>query len=717
MTVLKIRRRDLLVAGGAGALAGAAGLVLGVWYGQRESRRELPAPKASQPFSPNVFLAIDTDETVTIWVTKSEMGQGVYTSLAMIVADELGADWSKVVVRKPVAHPVFGKQSTVTSGSVRRSWDPLRTAAASARAMLERAAAAIWDVSPDGCRARAGAVEHSATGRRLSFGVLAEPAATYEVPATPRLRDPSEYMLIGRPIPRVDIPAKCDGTARFGLDTRRPGQWVAVIARPPRFGARLEGVGDAGARAVAGVREVVKMSDGVAVLGDTTWAALQGRRALELSWSAGHDDFETREVPARLAAGLDGPARPALERGTGAADLRPGDGVLEAVYTVPYLAHAPMEPPNCTAHVEGDACDIWAATQAPLGLRDRVARRFGFDPGRVRVHTTYLGGGFGRRVAHAEAMEAVALSREVGRPVKVTWTREDDIRHDYFRPPMLHRMRAGVGDDGRPVRWQHRVVGPSIMGKDSAEELDQLAVDGAAQLAYGIDHVHVSWTGVELPPPLGFWRSVGHSHCAFAVESFLDELAAAAGQDPLAYRLGLLENAPRHRRVLERAADAADWGRAPDGRVQGIAVHECFGTVVAQVAEVERLDRGAAGSEAAIGLRRVVCAVDCGRVINPDTLRAQVEGGVIYGLTATLRGAISVEGGRVVEGNFDRYPLLRMGEEPRVDVRVVKSDDPPGGAGEVGVPAIAPALANALFAATGERVRDLPLGWRVVSRR
>lgn len=710
MSIAKIGRRDLLVALGAGAVAGGGGLAVGVWFGRRRERWAKRVPPRPQAFSPNVFVAIDGDETVTIWVAKSEMGQGVHTALPMIVAEELGADWSRVQVRKPIANPNYGEQATVTSSSVRGSWDLLRRAGASARAMLETAAAGVWGVQPADCAGEAGFVTHRPTGRRLSYGSLAQAAATLDVPSDPSLRDPSTFRLVGTPVPRVDIPAKCEGRAPFALDRRLPNLAVATLARAPRFGAQVEAVDDGAARQVPGVQDVRRTAAGVAVIGDHTWAALKGREALGVTWSGGtHDDLDTAGVRSAIETRVDGPVQYAAQRGDAAAALEGSADRRESVYRLPYLAHAPMEPPTCTAAIEGKRCRIWASTQAPLGLRDRVAARFGFDPADVEVHTTYLGGAFGRRVMHDEAMEAVALARDLGRPIKVVWSREDDVRHDHFRPAMLHRLRATVDGDGRPVAWQHRIVGPSILGRDSQSELDALAVDGAEGLPYAVEHLEVGWVSVDLPLQLGFWRSVGHSHTAFAIESFVDELAHAAGTDPLQYRLSMLGDAPRYRRTLERVAEACDWAGTPAAGIhRGLAVHACFGSVVAQVAEVELRD-------GLPTLRRVVCAVDCGQVINPDTLRAQVEGGILFGLTAALHGGINVEGGAVVEGNFDDYRLLRMGEEPAIEVHTVPSGDPPGGVGEVGVPPLAPAFANAIHAATGSRYRELPLGDRARS--
>lgn len=700
-------RRDFLK---IGAAAGG-GLVLGFALpGPGPGRR---ARAAAAPFAPNAFLRIGADESVTVVVGKSEMGQGVYTSLPMLVAEELECDWARVRVEAaPVDaaynHTAWGSQMTGGSTSVWSSWEQLSRAGAAARVMLVTAAARTWGVDAAECRAESGVVVHGPTGRRLSFGRLAEAAAALPIPENVPLKSPGEWKILGRPRPRLDAPAKTDGSALFGIDVRRPGMLTAVIARPRVFGAKLLGFDGAEAKAVPGVRAVAAVDAGVAVAADGFWAAERGREALKVSWDegalAGVSTEGLREEFARLAAT---PGAAARRDGDADAVLAKAERHIEAAYEVPYLAHAPMEPLNCVVEIGADSCDVWTGTQFQTVDRDAAARAAGLPPEKVRLHTLFLGGGFGRRANPASdfVVEAVQVAKAVGKPVKVVWTREDDVRGGYYRPMAYDRIAAALDAEGRPAAWRHTIVVQSILaGTPFAEgEVDPTSVEGAKDLPYAVPNVLVDLHSPRLAIPVLWWRSVGHSHTAFVVEGFIDELAHAAGKDPFEYRRGLLGSQPRHLGVLERAAREAGWGAAlPAGRARGIAVHASFGSYAAQVAEVS-VEQGR------VQVHRVVCAVDCGRFVNPDTIEAQMESGIAYGLSAVLHGEITFRDGRVRQGNFDDYPVLRLREMPRVEVHVVTSGEAPGGIGEPGVPPVAPAVVNAVFAATGKRLRRLPI--------
>jgi isoquinoline 1-oxidoreductase beta subunit len=704
---VEMGRRDFLKIG----VAAGGGLVLGFGLtGPGGGRR---AAVAGGPFAPSAFLRIGADESVTVVVGKAEMGQGVYTSLPMLVAEELECDWARVRVEAAPVDPAYnhtawGSQMTGGSTSVWSSWEQLSRAGAAARLMLVSAAADTWGVAAAQCRAEQGFVVHGPSGRRLSYGTLARAAAALPVPEEVRLKDPSEWKVLGRPRPRLDTPEKTDGSARFGIDVGRPGLLTAVIARPPVFGAKPKGFDPAKAEAVPGVRAVVAVDAGVAVVADGFWAAQQGREALEVSWDEGGlatlSTDGLREEFARLAAT---PGAVARKDGDAEAALARAARHIEATYEVPYLAHAPMEPLNCVAEVGPDRCEVWTGTQFQTVDRDAAARAAGLPPEKVRLHTAFLGGGFGRRGNPASdfVTEAVQVAKAVGRPVKVIWTREDDVRGGYYRPMWYDRIAAALDQKGLPLAWRHTIVGQSILaGTPFAQgDVDATSVEGAKDLPYAVPNVLVDLHSPSLAIPVLWWRSVGHSHTAFVVEGFIDELAHAAGQDPYDYRRGLLGAHPRLLGVLERAAGKAGWGEAlPEGRARGIAVHASFGSFAAQVAEVS-VEKGR------VRVHRVVCAVDCGRFVNPDTIEAQMESGIAYGLSAVLHGEITFRNGRVRQGNFDDYPVLRLREMPRVEVHLVASGEAPGGVGEPGVPPIAPAVVNAVYAATGKRLRRLPI--------
>jgi isoquinoline 1-oxidoreductase subunit beta len=710
--IINLSRRDFLR---VSALLGG-GLILGfvmpVHGSASQTRRGSPPA-----FAPNAFIRIGTDDTVTIVVNKSEMGQGVYTSLPMLIAEELEVDWSTIRVEPAPVDPAYnhtewGIQGTGGSTSVRTSWNQLLKAGATARAMLVTAAAEIWGVAPASCRAEKGAVINEATKRRLSYGQLAERASLLAPPQDVPLKPPQTYTIIGKPMKRLDTPEKVDGTALFGLDVRVPGMLTAVVARPPVFGAKVKRVNDAKARAVPGVKRLVSIDSGVAVVADGFWAASRGRDALEIVWDDGPlatlDSKGQREEYAKLAGK---PGALAARRGDVEAALAGAAKRIDAVYEVPYLAHAPMEPLNCVAHVRPDGCDIWTGTQMQTTDRNAAARLTGLPPEKVMLHTMLLGGGFGRRAvgdAHF-VREAVQVSMAVQAPVKVVWTREDDIRGGYYRPAVYNVIRAGLGADGMPVAWHHRIVGQSILlgtpfQGGLKEGLDPTQVEGAADSPYEIPNFLVDYHMAPPGVPVLWWRSVGHTFTAFVKEGFIDELANAAGKDPYQYRRQLLAKHPRQLALLDLLADKSGWGKRSDaGRFQGIALHESFGSFVAQVAEISVSPTGL------VRVHRVVCAIDCGRVVNPATIVAQMESGVVFGLSAAIHGEITFKDGRVEQSNFHDYEVLRINDMPQVEVHIMPSQDSPGGVGEPGVPPVAPAVVNAVYAATGKRIRRLPI--------
>ena len=706
-TTVTLSRRDFVkVTGAAGA-----GLALGVYLpGCRPERPEAEGPA----FAPNAWVRIWTNGRITIVVDRSEMGQGVATALPMLVAEELEADWSKVEIEfapsdPAYVNPLFGLQGTGGSTSVRAAWEPLRKAGAAAREMLIAAAAAEWGVDRSACRAENGMVVHT-DGRRRPYGSLAARAAALPVPEQVTLKDPASFRIAGKATPRLDTPAKVNGSAQFGIDVRVPDMLIAVVARCPVYGGTVARVDDTNAKAGPSVRQVVPISSGIAVVGDTYWHARQGREALEIEWNEGPT---ARQSSARISEQLRGLAQRggavARTDGDAVGTLARSARVVRATYELPFLAHATMEPMNATARVRADGCDVWAPTQFQSGCTEAAARITGLPKEKIAVHTTYLGGGFGRRFELDFVIEALEASKATGVPVKVVWSREDDVRHDFYRPASYHDLAAGLDAGGRPVAWRHRMVAPSIMARVFPNVvkngLDPEAVEGAAELPYGIPNVRVDYVMADTGVPVGFWRSVNHSINGFVVESFVDELAHAAGRDPFEYRRELLADRPRHRRVLELAAEKAGWGtRTPAGRHRGIAVHKSFESFVAQVAEVS------VAADGAVRVHRVVCAVDCGPVVNPNTVEAQMESGIVYGLTAALYGAVTIKDGRAEQSNFHDYPMLRMREMPQVEVHIVPSTESQGGVGEPGTPPIAPAICNAIFAGTGKRLRKLPIG-------
>ncbi len=659
------------------------------------------------------------------------------TGLAALVAEELEVDPSRLSVELAPAdeafkNPALGFQLTGGSTSVKTSYQPLREAGAVARQMLVMAAAKRWGVPAAECSPKNGEVLHAKSGRRASYGELADDAARLPVPP-PRPKSPKDFSVIGKPVPRLDARAKVDGSAIFGLDVQRPDMRIAAVARCPYFGGSLEWYDDAKARAVKGVEAVVKMPNGVAVVANSTWAAKQALSLLEIKWNEGPNArLSSASLRAKYAELLEKKGKPVRRTGDVELGRKQARQVLNAEYEAPYLAHAPMEPPNCTAHVTKDKCEIWAPTQGPGMARELASRITGLPQSKVVVHQTLLGGGFGRRFQQDYVAEAVFLSHQLKKPVKVVWSREDDLQHGYYRPYSLHRLSAGLDGKGNVTFWEHRIACQSIIAQvgsdfmanlmpfclpsgmkritgESAAKLfrglltDETSVEGASTFAYELPNVRVEWAHHEPGVPVGFWRSVGHSQNAFVVESFIDELAAAAGADPFEFRRKLLRKQHRNRWVLELAAEKAGWGKPlPAGLFRGIAQHHSFDSYAAAVAEIS-----VEGGE--IRVRRVVCAIDCGRVINPDLVSAQLESSVVFGLSAALKQQITLDGGRVQQANFHDYPALRMYESPEVETYFVKNEAAPTGVGEPGVPVVAPAVANAVFAATGKRLRRLPL--------
>jgi isoquinoline 1-oxidoreductase beta subunit len=679
-----------------------------------------PEALAADGLAPNAFVRIAPDNTVTIVAKHLEMGQGSHTGLATVLADELDADWSQVRVEAAPSDPTrynnlsWGPvQGTGGSSSIANSWTQLRQAGATARAMLVSAAAEKWGVPAASLTVDKGVVSHPPTGRRATFGELSAAASSKPVPADVPLKDPKDWKLIGKEAPRVDSKSKTDGSARFTMDVYLPEMLTAVIARPPVFGATVKAVDKAAALKVPGVIDVVEVPAGVAVLGKGFWAARQGRAALRVEWDESKGERRgTDELLAEYKALAEKPGLNARREGDFAAALAGAAQKFEAVYEFPYLAHAPMEPLDCVVKLSGDRCEVWAGSQIPTLDQGTVAHVVGFSPEKVELHTLMAGGSFGRRATPVAdvASEAASVAKAIAgrQPVKLVWTREDDIRGGRYRPLFVHRFRAGLDASGRIVAWEHRIVGQSFLkGTPFAamikDGLDPTSTEGAHNLPYTIPNFACDLHSPDVGVPTLWWRSVGHTHTAFSTETFLDELAHAAKRDPFELRRELLKDHPRHRGVLELAATKAGWGTPlPKGQARGIAVQESFSTFVAQVAEVSLRKDGLPKVE------RVVCAVDCGVAVNPDVIRAQMEGGIGFGLGAALWSEITLDKGRVVQSNFHDYKTLRIDEMPPVEVHIVPSAEPPTGVGEPGVPCIAPAVANAYFHLTGQRVRRLP---------
>jgi len=711
----QVSRRNFVV-----VLASAGGgLLLGCRVGDRLQGRSSSGAAALEPpaFAPDAFVRIDRNGRVTLIVPQVEMGQGMYTSMPMLVAEELEVGLDQIQVEhappsdKLYANPLIGFQVTGGSTSVRAMYQPMRNAGATARTMLVAAAAQQWKVDPASCRARKGVVSHPPTGRTLTYGALADAAAKLPVPAKVTLKGPKEFTLIGTPAKRLDSPEKVNGTAVYSIDVRLPGLKIATLAASPVLGGKVASLDDSKAKAIPGVRQIVRLDDLVAVVADHMWAAEQGLAALVIRWDDGpNGKVSTEDVVAGLDAASRKPGVVARKQGTPDSALSGAAKRIEAVYQAPFLAHATMEPVNCTVHVRKDGCEVWTGSQVLSRVQATAAQVTGFPPEKVVVHNHLLGGGFGRRLEVDFETKAVRIAKEVDGPVKVVWTREEDIQHDVYRPYYYDRIAAGMDARGKPVAWTHRIVGPSILARWAPpafkDGLDGDAVDGSAQLLYDIPAIQVEYVRHEEPVlNTTFWRGVGPTHNIFVVESFIDELAAAAHQDPVEYRRALLGKSPRARAVLDVAAKAAGWGqRLPAGRGRGVSfLYSGWDTYLAQVAEVEVSKSGE------VRVHRIVCAVDCGIVVNPDIVKAQIEGGVVFGIGGALWGEITLKNGRVEQSNFNNYRVLRINETPAIEVHLVRNNESPGGIGEPGTAVTAPALANAIFAATGKRIRRLPL--------
>jgi isoquinoline 1-oxidoreductase beta subunit len=719
------RRTFLKFSATVGAAAGG-GLLLGFSMpakSQDQRGKSVIGGDASEPgpagtFAPNAFIQIDNTGKVALVIPKVEMGQGVYTSIPMLIAEELEVPVNSVTIdhappnEKLFSDPLLGGQLTGGSTSIRYAWEPMRKAGATARVLLINAAAQKWQVDPATCHAEAGQVIHAASNRTVGYGQLVDAAAKLPPPQNVTLKDPKDFKIIGQPVKRLDSPEKVDGTAVFGLDVRLPDMVYAVIATSPVFGGTLGSVDDTNAKKIPGVRQVVKADNAVAVIADHTWAAKRGLAALDIQWNEGAGaTLSMTQIVDDLAN--------AANNGTGAVARKDGDVAkafgdaktrVDAVYQQPFLAHATMEPVNCTVHVRPDGCEIWLGTQVPTRIVDTAVKVTGLPAEKIVVHNHLLGGGFGRRLEFDMATQALKIGKQLNTPVKVVWTREEDIQHDMYRPYYYDKISAGLDANGKPIAWQHRIVGSSILARFAPPAVqhgvDPDAVEVASDLPYDLPNQLIDYVRQEPHAvPTAFWRGVGPTRSTFVVESFIDELAAQAKVDPVKYRHDLLGKSPRARNVLDTAVQAAGWGSKslPPGQGRGVSVMNAFGSFFSMVVDVT-VDQGE------VTVNHVVCAVDCGMVVNPNTIEAQVQGGIIFGITAALYSEITIKDGRVQQSNFTDYRILRIDQTPNIDVHIVKSTEAPGGIGEPGTAALAAALANAIYAATGKRLRQLPVG-------
>ena len=707
-----IQRRDFLKV----SIVASGGLLIGFHFAGVSQLASAQASPTSS-FMPNAFVRIGTDERITVIVNHSGMGQGVYTSLPMLLAEELDADWSKIgyesaPVDPKYNHPAFGMQMTGGSSSVWSGLEQFRQTGAAARAMLVAAAAQQWNVDASACRTESGAV-FNGSNRKLTYGQLVAAASKLPPPEHVQLKDPKTFKLIGKPIKRLDTPEKINGAAVFGIDVKLPGMLTAVIARPPIFGASMKSFDDSRARSMAGVRKIVAVPAGVAVIADTFWQAKAARDALRVEWDEGSmgsfntskmmQDFRERAKSTGTSVRNDGDAAGAL---AGAAKK------IDAVYEVPYLSHLMMEPLNCAVDLRADSCEVWTGSQFQTVDRANAAKIAGLPPEKVQLHTTFLGGGFGRRANPQSdfVVEAVHVAKAAGAPVKVIWTREDDMQGGWYRPAFLHAIEGGIDAAGNPVSWRSRLVGQSIMAGTpfaaammKGKAYDPASVEGVDDLPYAIPNVTVESHQAEIGVPVQWLRSVGHSHTAFAVECFVDELAALAQKDPYQFRRQLLQKQPRYLGVLDLAAQKAGWDKPlAKGMGRGIAVHFAFGSYSAHVAEVSV-------TEGQVRVHRMVCAIDCGQYVNPGIIAAQAEGGAIFGASAALFQELTFANGRLQQTNFHTFPVMRMNECPEIETHIVENNEKAGGIGEPGVPCAAPAIANAVFAVTGKRIRKLPI--------
>jgi isoquinoline 1-oxidoreductase beta subunit len=705
------RRGFLKVAAAAGG-----SLMVGFWTLPGEA---LAAAGAKAPVMAladlNAFIAIGADDSITLTMPKVEMGQGTYTSIPMLIAEELEVDMDKILLRHAppdakIYGAPFGDQFTGGSLSMRTMYEPMRQTGAAARMVLIQAAADEWKVAPDSCRAEHGEVVHAASGRRIKYGKLVAAAGKLQPPAKIALKEPKDFKLIGKPLKRLDAKGKTDGTAQYGIDAQVPGMKVAVVAASPVIGGKLKSVNDAKARKMRGVRAVVKLDNAVAVVADNYWYAKQALAALDIVWDEGrYAKLATGDVRQIMLDALKKPGKVARNDGDALKAIAADGNRVEAVYVNPMLAHATMEPMNCTVHVKADGtAEIWTGSQVPARARDDAAKALGLAPEKVTLHNHLIGGGFGRRLYTDYVVQAALVAKQVKGPVKLVWSREEDIQHGLFRGLYAHSVSASLDAGGKPVAFSHKIAGPSNLAAFAPgwlkDGLDIDNVEGSDIFSYDIPNMRSEYTQEDGPVPTAFWRGVGPTRNMTVLESFMDELALKTGQDPLAYRLSLLGKEPRAANVLKIAAQKAGWGeKLPARSGRGIALMRAWGTYMAQVVDVSVNDAGD------VTVKRVVCAVDCGQVVNPDTVAAQVQSGINYGLTAALFGAITVKDGRVEQSNFHDYRILRMAEAPKIEVEIVKSGEAPGGIGEPGTAGVGAALTNAVFAATGQRVREMPI--------
>ncbi|MFZ6647677.1 molybdopterin cofactor-binding domain-containing protein [Undibacterium sp. TJN25] len=714
----KSRRNFLSV-----SLAAGGGLLIGVGFNAfaASASASTPTPEAASvadgAFIPNAFVRIAPDGQVTVTMAYIEMGQGPYTSIPMLIAEELEIDIRSVRLEhappsdKLYMNPRLGFQVTGGSTTIRAAFEPMRRAGAAARVLLVEAAAQRWKVDAASCRAELGEVIHGPSGRRLKYGALAGDAARLAAPDPQKLvlKPLDQLKLVGTPVKRLDAPAKVNGTAMYGIDVRLPGMKVATLAQSPVFGGRLRSVDDSKARAVRGVRQIVRLEDCVAVVADHMGAAKKGLAALAIEWDEGPNaKLSTADIVNSMREASSRPGAVARNEGDNAAAMAAAATRHEAVYQVPFLIHAAMEPLNCTVHVRKDSCEIWVGTQVISRAQSAAAAVTGLPLEKVIVHNHLLGGGFGRRLEFDSVTRAVQIARQVEGPVKIIWTREEDVQHDMYRPYFYDRISAGLDAEGMPVAWHHRITGSSILKRwlppAYNKGFDPETIDGAASPPYALPNILVDYVNHEPPVPTAFWRGVGPTHNIFVVESFIDELAAAAGQDPVAYRMALLDKNPRARAVLTLAAEKAGWGKVlPAGQGRGVSLQFAFGSYLALVADVAVSDEGN------VSVRRVVCAVDAGVIVNPDTVQAQLQGAVIFGISAALYGEATLKDGRIEQSNFHDVRVVRMDEAPLIETYVVASTEAPGGMGEPGTSALAPAVTNAIYAATGKRLRKLPV--------
>ena len=695
-SISKVNRRGFLKTGAVGA----AGLALGFALPENNQlAAQFPPPPK---YLPKAYIHIGKDETITFILPKAEMGQGPLTSLSQILADEMDADWSKVRAEvAPVDPALYGFQAVVGSMSIRTLWTPLRQVGATSRAMLMQAAAQQWKVDPSTLRTETGFVINPANNARLSYGSLTEAADQLAIPANVKPKDPKDFKIIGKSVHRLDSKAKSTGKANFGIDAKQPGMVYAVLARCPVFGGKVASFDSSKAKAVPGVKDVVQISNGVAVIADNTWAAMQGRRVLDIKWDEGSNANQSTAAITRMFTELvNQPAgKTARKAGDVTAALASGNKI-EAVYEAPFQSHAPMEPMNCTAHVRADGCDVWAPTQMQTSARAIAAQTAGLKPEQVKIYSQLMGGGFGRRGSVDYVAEAVEIAKAVKVPVKLSWSREDDMQHDQYRPAAMVKFAATLDASGMPNALEMKVATPPFGFEQNG--LPGTAVAGLADTEYKIPNLLVSYQGGEAGIPVTYWRAPGCSQNTFFLECFVDELAAAGKKDALEYRRALLKDSPRMLGVLNLAAEKANWGKAPAGRFQGIGLINNVGSYTAMIAEVS-----VTGGK--LKVHKLTCATDCGYVVNPYILQQQLEGGAVYGLTAALKGAITIDKGRVQQANFNQYDMLRIDEMPVIESYVVPSTQAPGGSGEVSTPPVAPAIANAIFAATGKRLRKLPI--------